>query len=93
MLEVLGDREICVVREISKKFEEVTFSTLSRGFEGTVKGEFVVLIKYSNEKMEINIDKNLQTLLDMGLSKTDASKVIAKLTGVKKSDVYKNAIK
>ena len=89
----LGNREICVVREISKKFEEVTFSDLETGFTGTLKGEFVVLVKFKDEKMEINIDKNMQTLLDMGLTKTEASKVIAKITGTKKSDVYKNAIK
>ena len=93
MFKVLKDREICVVREISKKFEEVTFSTLAEGYTGTVKGEFVVLVKYKDEKVEIDIDKNMQTLLAMGLTKTDASKVIAKLTGKSKSDVYKNAIK
>ena len=89
----LGNREICVVREISKKFEEVTFSDLATGFTSMLKGEFVVLVKYKDEKMEIDIDKNMQILLDMGLTKTEASKVIAKITGVKKSDIYKNAIK
>ena len=93
MYKVLGDREVCVVREISKKFEEVTFSTLARGFESTLKGEFVVLVKYTDEKMEIDEDKNMKTLLEMGLTKTEASKVIAKLTGKSKSEVYKNAIR
>lgn len=89
---VLGDREVCFVREISKKFEEVTFSTLGQGYKSTQKGEFVVLVR-KQEKQEVDnmdVDKNLQTLLDMGLSKTDASKVIAKLTGKKKSDIYKS---
>jgi 16S rRNA (cytidine1402-2'-O)-methyltransferase len=94
LFKVLGDREICVVREISKKFEEVTFSTLSNGYTGTVKGEFVVLVRAkNNENCEIdNIDSRLQTLLDMGLSKTDASKIIAKLTGKKKDEIYKTLI-
>lgn len=89
----LGDREICVVREISKKFEEVNFSKLSTGYEGTVKGEFVVLVK-ANEKEEVieDIDSKLKTLLDMGLSKSDASKVIAKLTGMKKDEIYKTLV-
>ncbi len=88
----LGDREMCVVREISKRFEEVTFSTLKDGYTGTVKGEFVVLIKKSNIQKTNDIDKNLKTLLDMGLTKTEASKVIAKATGLKKSDIYKSMI-
>lgn len=87
-----GDREMCVVREISKKFEEVTFSTLSKGYNGTIKGEFVVLIKKSSQKKTNDIDKNLKILLDMGLTKTEASKVIAKATGLKKSDIYKSMI-
>lgn len=92
LYEVLGDREMCVVREISKKFEEVNFSTLAKGYKGTVKGEFVVLIKPTTQKVSSDIDKNLKILLDMGLSKTEASKVIAKASGLKKSDVYKSLI-
>ena len=70
----------------------MSFSTLSKGFESTQKGEFVVLVRrQSNQESDsINVDENLKTLLAMGLSKTDASKVIAKLTGKKKSDIYKN---
>lgn len=91
---VLGDREICVVREISKKFEEVNFATLKDGYNGTVKGEFVVLVRKSEkEQSTVDLDKDMQTLLDMGLSKTEASKVIAKLHGLKKSDIYKDMIK
>lgn len=88
-----GDREMCVVREISKKFEEVNFSTLGKGYTGTIKGEFVVLIKKQTSNKPTNdIDKNLKILLDMGLSKTEASKVIAKASGLKKSDIYKSLI-
>lgn len=90
LLKALGDREICVVREISKKFEEVTFSCLSEGYKSILKGEFVVLVrKPKEENKNIDIDKNLKTLLDMGLSKSDASKIVAKLTGVKKDEIYK----
>lgn len=87
----LGDREVCFVREITKKFEEITYSTLSQGFTSTLKGEFVVLVRKTEKEQTLdNIDNKLKTLLDMGLSKTEASKVIAKLTGLKKNDIYKN---
>ena len=88
----LGDREICVVREISKKFEEKTFSTLKEGFKGTIKGEFVVVVNKPEKKESHNdINADLQVLLDMGLTKSDASKVLAKARGLKKNDVYKNS--
>lgn len=93
MFSVLGNREICVVREISKKFEEVSFSDLEVGYTGLIKGEFVVLVnKQKEEKSVGNIDKDLDVLLAMGISKTDASKILAKVHGLKKNDVYKNAI-
>ncbi len=90
----LGDRNICVVREISKKFEEKIFTTLKNGYNGVVKGEFVVVIEKANKSTQCteNIDKELKTLLDLGLSKTEASKVISKIHGIKKSEVYKNTI-
>ena len=93
MYKTLGDRQICVVREISKKFEEVNFSTLAEGYSGLVKGEFVVIVNKSLDKSnERDIYSDLKTLLDMGLTKTEASKVVAKLHGLKKNDVYKNTI-
>jgi 16S rRNA (cytidine1402-2'-O)-methyltransferase len=93
LYKALGDREICVVREISKKFEEITFSTLAEGYTSTLKGEFVVLVrKQEQEVVSNNIDSNIETLLEMGLSKTEASKIIAKLTGKKKDEIYKSII-
>lgn len=93
MYQTFGNREICVVREISKKFEEVNFSDLVTGYTGLIKGEFVVIVNKSKDlAIEGDIDKDLETLLGMGVSKTDASKILAKVHGLKKNDVYKNAI-
>ena len=92
MYNIMGDRDIAVVREISKKFEEVNFSTLKSGYTGTVRGEFVVLVKPKKQEKVMDIDKNLQILLDMGLTKSEASKVIAKVSGLKKGDIYKNLV-
>ncbi|MBE5757785.1 MAG: 16S rRNA (cytidine(1402)-2'-O)-methyltransferase [Clostridiales bacterium] len=87
----LGDRKIAVVREISKKFEEVNFSTLKDGYGGVVKGEFVVVIDKNLQKTDNNnVDNDLKTLLNMGLSKSDASKIVAKIHNLKKNDIYKS---
>ena len=45
------------------------------------------------ENQEYDLDKDLQTLLNMGLSKNDASKVIAKARNLKKSDIYNEIVK
>jgi len=91
MSEALGDREIAVIRELTKKFEEVTFTSLEKGYAGTIKGEFVVVVNKPNKVGggEENLEKDLQTLLNMGLSKSEASKVLAKAKNLKKNDIYK----
>ncbi len=54
MLEVLGDREIVLARELTKKFEEFYRTTISEAIEhyNTVppKGEFVLIIKGADPK-------------------------------------------
>lgn len=91
LYDALRDRKICVVREISKKFEEVNFTTLKDGYSGVVKGEFVVVVdKKCKERASNTIDDDLKTLLDMGLSKSDASKIVAKIHNIKKNDIYKS---
>lgn len=94
MHECLGERNICVIREITKKFEQKTFTTLKDGYLGVVKGEFVVVVDKPNDvdKEDRDLDKDLETLIAMGISKSDASKVLAKARGIKKNDIYKSAI-
>ena len=87
----LGDRNICIVREISKKYEEVSFSSLKDGYNGVVKGEFVVIVdKNTNDSAKNNIDDDIKTLLNIGLTKSEASKIVAKIHNVKKNDIYKS---
>ena len=92
MHDILGDRDICVVREISKKFEEVSFSTLAEGYQGVLKGEFVVLVNRGEDRQVVELDDKARVLIEMGLSKTEVSKILSKLTGKKKDEIYKTLI-
>lgn len=55
MLEVLGDREITLARELTKKFEEFYRTTISQAIEHYTKvppkGEFVLIIKGADPTM------------------------------------------
>ena len=94
MLEVFGDREVSLSREISKKFESVyrgNISSLLPTLEN-VKGEFVIVVSGFDEKF---IDDQSISVVDLvnlhiinGCDTMDAIKIVAKDRNMKKGDVY-----
>ena len=90
----LGDRKACVVREISKKFEEKTFITLASGYNGVLKGEFVVVVEGCSEKKEsdLTVIEEVNLLIASGLDKNTAIKQVAHNRGLKKNEVYQEFI-
>jgi 16S rRNA (cytidine1402-2'-O)-methyltransferase len=60
MLEVFGDREIVIARELTKKFEEFYRTTISKALQHYIetppKGEFVLIIKGA-DKAEIEEER------------------------------------
>ncbi len=87
--ELLGKRKMCIVREISKKFESVYFLDLGEDYTDVEKGEFVVLLA-PKEEQEETIDALMKRNLAEGLNEKQAMKATAELKKISKSDVYKN---
>lgn len=94
----LGDREIAIVREITKIHEQVIKTTLSQAArqygDGSLKGEIVLIIegKREEEKAEITLEDAVsmaKKLVEGGMSVNSASKEIAACTPFKKGDIYK----
>ncbi|EEE40278.1 16S rRNA (cytidine(1402)-2'-O)-methyltransferase [Prochlorococcus marinus] len=91
-----GDREIMVARELTKKFEEHVGNNINNVIEffrdKDIIGEITIVIKGINKKdLNLNksiIKKDLNDLIDAGLSLSAASKYLAKKNGLKKSEVY-----
>ena len=85
-----------VVRELTKVFESMYVGKVSdvrSQIESNLKGEFIVILE-SNANVMPNIEeeKLLSVLLDYHELAT-ASKIAAKVLGVKKRDVYSRGIK
>ena len=96
MLEIFGDREVSLSREISKKFESVyrgKISDLIPTLEN-IKGEFVIVVSgndgtyFENNDTEIDIVSKINSYIDDGMDTMSAIKRVSKERKMKKSDVY-----
>ena len=91
-----GDREIMVARELTKRFEEHIGNNIDSVIDffrdKDIFGEITIVIK-GVKKGDFNPDKftikkDLNDLIDAGLSLSAASKYLAKRNGLKKSEIY-----
>lgn len=98
MAKYFGNRNIALVKELTKIYENVERTTLFEAAEKykevSPRGEYVLIIegKPESEEQSVTLEdaKSMaQELIENGLSKNEASKEIAKKTGLKKSDIYK----
>jgi len=92
MLNVLGDRKIAIVREISKLHEEVirdNISNIIKNFE-SIKGEIVIVVDGYKKVEEENIDyeKIINSLIDSGYSKRDAIIEVSERYNIRKNKLY-----
>ncbi len=94
MLEVFGDRNISINREISKIHEEIVRGKISELIDlvDEMKGEFVIIVEGNNEVVDyssMSIIDHVKVYVDDGMSEKDAIKLVAKERNVAKSIVYK----
>lgn len=95
LLEVFGDREIALAREITKKFEEIIRGNVSEIIEicDTLKGEMVVVCSGcsadTNKYDDVDPITQVDELIVAGIMKNDAIKMVAKRLGIAKHDLYK----
>lgn len=97
-LEVLGNRQICLARELTKKHEEFIRGTIEEILDivGDIKGEMVVVIEGCSEEKNPGEDQasplvheQIKTYIDGGLTTNEAIKRVAKELGLSKNDLYK----
>lgn len=95
-LGVLGDRNACVAREITKAFESISHGTLSELLQGiedntdSQKGEFVVVISGAPPD-ESTFDSSTQDLLAelaAVMAPRQAAKIVARHSGLASKELY-----
>lgn len=93
MLKVLGNRNISISREISKRYEEVYRGQIDDIKKQIVdaKGEFVIVVDGDNTIKtydNLTIDEHINLYLTEDMKLMDAIKKVAKERNVSKSDIY-----
>ena len=108
LFEYMGDRNIAIVREITKLHEEVLRGRLAEiisDYESekvAIRGEYVLVIegksllekKEERQKSfeEISIREHYEKYISEGMDKKEAMKAVAKDRGIQKRDVYKELL-
>ena len=93
--EIFGNRKIAIVREISKRYEEVirgTVENLLKTVEN-LKGEIVIVVEGNNEIKtfeNLSIKEHINLYIEDGLTPNEAIKKVAKERNVPKSEIYNN---
>ena len=95
MLSILGDRKVCLCRELTKLHEEFIRGTLSELVtldESTLRGEMVLVVEgasnvnksYSEEELIKLVNEELKS----GIPLKQACQEVSKITGEKKNKLY-----
>ena len=94
ILNIFGDRHICVAREISKFYEEIYRGKISEVIKELkdIKGELVVIIEGQKKKTieeELSALEYVDLYINSGYSIKEAVKNVAKKRNISKNDLYK----
>lgn len=102
MIDIVGDRNISISRELTKKYEETFRGSPEEAHikfkESGVKGEFVIVLEGKAEEDEEELEEKdikilLEEYINQGLRKKEAVKRVAEDTGLARNLVYKESLK
>ena len=96
-----GERKLTIARELTKLHEEIIRTTTKEAFEkysdGSLKGEIVLVLEGKTDTQEEDYTlsdavKMAEKFIKDGMRPTDAAKEAAKITKIRKNDIYKELV-
>jgi len=103
MNEILGDRRICLSRELTKRFEEFIRGSISEAIkwseENQIRGEFCLIVEGQNPNdavpeeewwSSLSLQEHVEQYVKEGSSSKEAIKQVSKERNVPKRDVYQS---
>ena len=92
-----GDRQACIVRELTKLYEEVYFMNLADKYPKEPRGEYVIVVKGQTDGQSdlnsLSLLEHYEYYLNLGISNNEAIKLVAKDLGQPKSQIYNQIVK
>lgn len=103
LYEYLGDREVAIIKELTKKYENVLKNNISEILNffknNEPKGEYVIILsgvsendlknKKDEQFLSITIEEQFSSYINNGMDTKEAMKKIAKERGISKREIYK----
>lgn len=94
--EIMPNRNICIARELTKKYEEYIHGTPIEILDivDEIKGEIVIIIEEAKnvelkaELISKTINEHMKYYLEQGIDEKESMKLVAKDRGVSKSKIY-----
>ena len=107
LYDVLGDRKISIVKELTKVHETNFTTSLSGALEfykiNEPRGEYVLVIEGADREAmktakeesfrEMDLEAHMKMYTDQGMDRKEAMKAVAKDRGVPKREIYKALIR
>ena len=107
LYETLGDRKISICRELTKRYEETTLTTIKESllyYKSTEpRGEYVLIVdgktfeeleKEDQKRWEsMSVEEHMAVYEGQGIDRKDAMKLVAKDRGISRRDVYQILLK
>ena len=94
IMDVFGDRNICIARELTKTYEEYIRGKISEVLElDQIKGEIVLIVEGYQEKVTMgNPFEMIDELITLGYKPNDAIKEVSRLQNIDRKELYKDYI-
>lgn len=95
ILEIFGDRQVSLSREISKRFESIYRGNISDLLPtlDNIKGEFVIVVSPYKEdnsnNNELSVIDNVKLYIENGMEVMDAIKRVAMERNIPKNEIYR----
>lgn len=92
MLEILGNQEICIAKELTKMHQKIFKGNIMDFKDIQIKGEVVLILNFINQDHKdnlANLDSEIKDMLNKDFSINDISRIISQKFNISKNKAYK----